>query len=127
MIYLDMNMGSLLLGFTSHLKCMHCDKITNFQIREEYNKTSIMSIIPTGTDWGRTLKICPICNDKEVVTSTPLFTSSAKRIALVQMLDGGKEVMKETMKKINFEDREKILERLTKKQAFYLVDYLRTD
>lgn len=127
MIYLDMNMGSLLLGFTSKLKCMQCDKITNFQIREEYNKTSIMSIIPTGTDWGRTLKICPICYDKEVVTSTPLFTSSAKRIALVQLLDGGKEVMKETMKKINCEDREKILERLTKKQAFYLVDYLRTD
>ena len=86
-----------------------------------------MSIIPTGTDWERTLRICQICGKKEVITSTPLFTSSAKRATIIVMLDGGKHVMREVMKKIGSEDREKILERLTRKQAFSLVDYLDTE
>jgi len=124
MVHFNMNMGTLLLGFSSPIKCQRCNNTTSFQIREEYNKTNIMSVIPTGTDWGRTLRMCPICEDKEVLTSTPLLTSDAKQASVVQTLEGGKELMREAIKELSHEDRELIFKRLNKKKAYTLVKFL---
>jgi hypothetical protein len=121
---LTINSGTLLLGFTAPKACPHCKNIVEFQIREEYNKTSTLWVIPTGTDWGRTFMICPVCQGRTFLTVAPIFTSNKKRMAVVELLDGGKERTREFVRQLGAKEQELVLKRLNNKKAYSLVQYV---
>ena len=120
---LEQQSGTVFVGFTGDAKCLHCNNITPFQIRQSYTKQALL-MIPIGTKKGGVVKVCPVCEKKEsIMLMNATFTSDKKLGELVTMLEGGKERTKQWIRSLNPRDKEEAFKRLNALKAYSLVKY----
>jgi len=115
--------GSKLVGFTGELKCEHCNKVGQMQIRQDYVKQSVL-FIPMGTSHNAVFMFCPTCETKNYVIKWGLFSGQNAQNKLIELLDGGRELTKYWFNKLGHDDREQALKRLNSLKAYSLVKYL---
>lgn len=125
-MHYTMNFGMFLLGFTGAMKCAHCNNTVEFEIRQQYEKGSIISVIPLPTTWLGVFKLCPVCEDLSALTRGPLFTTAKALTDLGNLLDGGKEKTKRYIQQLSQKEQEIVLKRLNKLKAYALVQYIGT-
>lgn len=120
---LQIESGTVLIGFTGEMKCPHCNNSTLMQVRQTYTKQNVF-LIPIGTSHGVIDLVCPVCEKaKRLITST-LFSSQDKKSNLLDLLESGKEYTKEWAGRLGHKDRERVLKRLNSLKAYSLVRYI---
>ena len=93
---LHQEFGSVMLGFTAEIKCLHCKNIKPMQVRQTYVKQSAF-LIPMGTSHNAIFKYCPICEKEDyIIKWKPMFSGESKMNEVISLLEGGKELIQVT-------------------------------
>lgn len=120
--------GTVLIGFAGKDKCSHCNNETIRQIRQGYDKFTILGAVPLFNVQQTVWIVCPVCEIRRDIICTHFmarpFASDEKWQLLHNLLNSGQDYTKIWINQLQPKERSAALQRLNIVRAYNLVRYI---
>ena len=109
--------GTVLIGFTGQLKCEKCGNLTSMHLRQEYMKEKIF-FMNHGTSYLHVHRICPVCESGTFAGRPKAMLRKGEVAELHRLLELGLNETKAWLRSLPEKQMDEVLKRYYSLEAF---------